>query len=210
MPELLEEEFETIEIFRYVMNSFGHEGYYSFCNELENGYFIYKENKNWVLSFNKKGENVLKKKYSNIYNLCLDILEEQQIDDFYFKIRDIKIPSGTRVVVSSSNECPFDEIKWGVIINSELVLKDHSHSERIYHVMCSNGRIYDGPYGYKLDSDICFRTMEDYIKDITRQREVNIEISRIALEENQNLYFKLVEAQEEKDDYLGEEKQKIK
>lgn len=205
MNNLLEEEMEIINVFDHEMELYGHKGYYSFYEDVDNGYYIYKENSNcWVSCFNKKGKTVAFKKYTNIYNLCLDILEEMKVDDFYYLKRDLKIPYGTRVVITNSSDCLIDEFKMGAVVSSVLKHQDHSQDERIYQVFGDDGRLYSGVYGLKLYSDTCFRTMEDYIKDIENQRKENIETVKELFETNESLYFLLQEVNGEKDRCLEE------
>ena len=200
--DILEEEVEIIEIFNSELKAFGHEGYCSFYENVDNGYFIYKDNGAWMVCFNKKGETVYRKKYTNIYNLCLDVLSELKMDDFYFKKRDLRIPRGTRVIITKSTDCPIDEINKGVIINSSLEARDHGMPERIYQVFGDDGVVYTGLYGLKIYGDICFRTMEDYIADIDKQIAENSEAIRVMKDINWDLYLKGQEIIGEKDRFL--------
>lgn len=170
--DLKEEEMEIIDAFGYEMEMYGYKGFYSFHEGIDNGYLIYKEDNHWVKSFVAKGEITKTKKYTNIYNLCLDIFDELKIDNFYFYKRDLKIPRGTRVIITKSTDCPIDEIRRGVIITSKF---DETTSERIYQVLDDDGQIYDGLYGLKIYGDIYFRTMEDYIKDSEKEIADNVE-----------------------------------
>jgi hypothetical protein len=202
--EILEEEFEIIEVFNRELEIFGHKGYCSFTGDVENGYSIYKEDNYWVVEFYKKGMLTFCKKFTNVYNACLHIINEMQMDDFYFQKRDIRIPRGTKVIITTSTDCLIDELKMGVITNSYLVKKDHSQPERFYQVLDSDGRIYTGLYGLKMYGDICFRSMEDYIKDIEKQRLENIETVKELVDANRELYLQLQDVKGEKDKYLEE------
>lgn len=201
---LYEEEVEILEVFCFEMNQYGHKGYYSFYDNIPNGYFIYKEDSNWVLVFNEKGKATKEKKYTNIYNLCLDVLNELKIDDFDYNNRDLVIPRGTRVIITKSTDCPIDEINQGIIINSSINKKDNSQPERTYRVLGDDGKIYDGLYGLKLYGDICFRTMEDFIKDSEKDMVDNTDNIHYLVDRNWELYWTIQEVKGEKDRYLGE------
>ena len=166
--ELLEEEVEIIYAFRYEMDYFGHKGYYSFYDEIDNGYLIYKENNMWVYKFYDNGLVANEKKYTNLYNLCLDLFFELQMDDFYFAKMDLRIPRGTKVIISKSTDCPIDEIRTGTIIDSEID-KNTFQSERIYKVLGDDGMEYFGVYGMKIYNETCFLTLEDYLENTKEQ-----------------------------------------
>ena len=202
--ELLEEEVEIISVFLKELKEYGHDGYCSFYEDVLNGYSIYKEDNYWVVNFNNKGKTIVSKKYTNIYNLCLDILDEMKVDDFYFQRRDLKIPRGTRVVITESTDCPIDELKMGVVVTSHLEKVEQRSPERVYQVFGDDGRLYGGLYGLRFYGDTCFRTMEDYIKDVERERRENMETVEELIETNGELYFTLQEVLGEKDRYLGE------
>ena len=202
--ELLEEEIEIIDSFNKEMDMYGHNGYCSFNKEVENGYFVYKEDNYWTVEFYEKGKMISCNRYTNIYNACTSIMDEMKIDKFFFLKRDIRIPRGTRVVITKSSDCIIDEVKMGVIVTSQLQQKDHSQPERVYQVFGDDGRVYMGLFGLKIYGDIYFRTMEDFIKDVENQRKENVETAKELIDTNIELYLKLQDIKGEKDKYLNE------
>ena len=208
--ELLEEEIRIIEIFSYEMNTCGHKGYYSFYEDLDNGYSIYKDEGFWICNFSKKGEVVETRKYTNIYNLCLDVLFESQADTFYLARTDLIIPRGTKVIITKSNDCPVDVVRKGIIIGSELVHTDRAQSERIYQVLGEDGIIYKGPYGLKIYSEVCFRTYEDFIENTKEQIVENNANIRELHDTNWSLYLVLKDVTSEKNRYLDDSGKSMK
>lgn len=202
--KILEEEIEIISVFKYELKEFGRDGYCSFYEDVDNGYYIYKDNNIWIVDFNEKGKTISSKRYTNIYNLCIDLLNEMKIDTFYFDLRDIEIPRGTRVVITTPNDCPQDELNLGVIVGSDLQKNERGHSIRTYQVFGDDERLYTGMYGLKLYGDICFRTIEDYLKDIEKQKKENQEIIQELVDTNGDLIFLEQELLGEKDKYLNE------
>ena len=201
--ELLEEEIEMINTFKHELKEFGHEGYCSFDNEVENGYYIFKEDDIWAYDFNKKGITTVSKRFTNLYNLFEDILNEMKIDTFYFEQRDLKMPKGTRVVITKPTDCPNDELNMGVIVGSNLEKKEYGQSERVYQVFGDDGRLYTGLYGFKIFSDVCFRTIEDYIIDIEKQKKDNMTSIQELIDMNGELILIEEELLGEKDKYLN-------
>lgn len=202
--EITEEENEIIEVFKQELKVNGYDGYCSFDGNVSNGYFIYKEGRNWVVEFNKKGSITSSKKYTNIYNTCLDILGEMKIDSYRFEKKNLKIPRGTRVIITTKNDCPFDGINMGVIINSSLESRNNSKPERVYQVFGDDDRLYSGIYGLSFYGDTCFRTIEDFIYDKEKEIKDNVETVKSLIEDNIDLYLSLEEIKGEKDRYLGE------
>ena len=201
IDELLEEEIKIIEVFSYEMNEYGHKGYYSFYDNIPNGYSIYKEDGSWICDFNEKGKTISTKKYTNIYNLCMDILFSLQIDAFYYARTDLKIPRGTRVIITKSNDCPIDELRKGVIINSKLE-RDGAKSKIVYQVLGDDNEEYTGLYGINHYNEIYFQTMEDYIESIKEQIVDNTATIKELHDLNWSLYLNLNEITSEKDKYL--------
>ena len=199
---LLEEELEIIEVFNYEMNQMGYKGYYSFYSNVDNGYFIYKEGNIWVVNFNEKKQTTSQKKYTNIYNLCLDILNDLKISSFCFTQRNLKLPYGTKVIITKSTDCVIDEINEGIVVDSSLSHHDNNESRRVYTVLGSDGKIYNGLYGLNMYSDVYFRTLEDYIRDITKEISENKESIQELYETNWNLYLMLDDVINQKEKYL--------
>lgn len=206
--ELLEEEMEIIEIFIHELSLYGYKGYCSFYEKVDNGYYIYKDNDKWIYEFNEKGETISIEKYTNIYNLCFDILEKFKIDMFYFNTRNIRIPHGTKVIISENKNCLIDEIKMGTILDSKIVPFSSFEERRIYQVLGDDGNIYQGLYGFKIYGDICFRTIEDYIKDTKKEIEENKGMIQELHETNWELFFTLNDAINEKNKYFNNNKRK--
>ncbi len=206
---LLEDEVEIIEIFNYELKEHGYQGYCSFYEEVVNGYFIYKDHDKWIYHFNKKGEVIVEKRYTNIYNLCLDILETLKIDAFYFNKMDLRIPRGTKVIITKDEDCLIDELNVGEIVGSNVVPYSSFENRRIYQVLGEDGNIYQGLYGYKMYGDICFRTLEDYIKDTKEQIEENRDTIKELHETNWDLFLMLTDAEDARKKYLlGDNKRK--
>lgn len=202
---ILEEEQEIIDAFLYELGVLGHAGYCSFDDVIDNGYQIHKENNYWVVTlyrkeYDKAREIVTSKNYTNVYNACMDILEEMKADSYFFEGKNIRIPKGTRVVISKSDDCPKDEINIGIVVSSYL-----RDGERVYEVVDSDGRTIDGClYGLKYYSDTYIRTMEDCIKDAKKQIAGNIENIRQLVEENDELFFRQQDVQVEIDNFIRE------
>lgn len=193
MNDLLEEEIDIIDAFNYEMNLYGHKGFYSFTNFVDNGYYIYKDDGHWIVCFSEKGKVIKTKKYTNIYNLCLDILLKMNIETLPFQQRDWQMPRGTEVIITKNTDCPVDEIRKGVIIRSRVEMGEHGHSERIYDILGDDELLYTGLYGLKLYSDITFRTMEDYIKDSEKEIKDNKDTIEYLSEYNLSLSQNLLE-----------------
>ena len=203
--DLLEEELEIITVFNYIMDRRGHNGYYSFYDNVENGYYIYKDDGKWVVNFNEKGQTTIQKKYTNVYNLLLDVLNDLKISSFYLVQNDLRMPRGTRVIISKSTDCIIDEIKSGIIVDrKKQALYGSNKPERIYTVLGDNGKVYTGSYGLNVYGDVCFRTMEDYIKDITNEIEENKGTMQELYETIWELYLTLNEVVDKKREYLEE------
>ena len=200
---LLKEEIEIIEIFCNEMDRCGHKGFYSFYDNIFNGFYIFKERNVWIVRYNEKGKNKSEKRYTNIYNLCVDVLNDLRIGLFYFAIRDIRIPRGTRVVITKSIDCMIDDIKEGVIINSSIKVRG-STPEICYEVKGDDGKIYNGFYGLRLWDEICFRTMEDYIKDVNNEIEENEDTIDELRETNISLNNDLEYIMSKKKELLGD------
>ena len=213
MEYLLEEEREIIDAFLYELGVLGHTGYCSFEEEIDNGYLIHKDNNYWVVTLYKKEhdnekEVVNTKNYTNIYNACLDILDKMKADSYFFEGKNIKIPRGTRVIITNSTDCPNDEVSIGIVYDSYLEKMENGNTERVYQVVDKDGRTITGLYGLKYYSDVCFRTMEDYIKDTERQRKENIESINSLIEANEDLYCLIEEVKVEIEKYIDERKPK--
>ncbi len=208
--ELLEEEIDIIEAFNHELELSGHGGFCSFTDFVDNGYYIYKENNFWVVCFNEKGVTVTSKEYTNIYNLCLDILLEMKIETYSFETRDWRMPRGTKIIIGKPNDCPIDEIRLGVIVNSRLVHDDHNHSERVYEVFGDDEKIYTGLYGFKLYGDVFFRSIEDYIRDNEKDLKENNDTINSLKDLNQDIAYNIIDAEGIKTRYLNEQSGYIK
>lgn len=204
--ELLEEEIEIIEIFNNELARYGHRGYCSFYENVENGYFIYKEDGRWIYQFNEQGKLKYEKRYTNICNLCLDILSDLKIDSLYYIRLDFKIPRGTRVIITKSTDCPADEVNMGIITESSIVHFGNAKPVRIYRVLGDDGKTYRGIYGLRISSDVYFRTLEDYISDTKEQIEENKEAIQELHEMNWDMFLALSDVISSKEKYLGENK----
>ncbi len=197
---LKDDEEEIVEAFSHNMSTYGYHGFYSFFDSIQNGYLIYNEDDHWVYKFYVKGEMQVTKKYTNLYNLCLDILKELKIDDFDYRSRDIKVPKGTMVIISKSSDCPIDDIKQGVIFNSTY---DREKNERIYQVLGDDNLLYTGVYGFKIFERVCFRTMEDYIADCEEELSKNNEDIKDLQMRNWALTCNIEELKGKMDDQFG-------
>ena len=201
---MTEEEQKIIDVFSQELKEFGHDGYCSFTDNVDNGYYTFKDGDNWVYDFNEKGKTIKTERYTNIYNLCIDILEEMKIDTFFFKQRGVAIPKGTIVIITKQDDCPKDEILHGRVIGSFQEKKEHGGYEVFYQVIGDDERIYTGPYGLNYCNQVFFRTMEDYIKDIEKERKINIDTIKALVETNEELFVSLQEVMLEKTKLIEE------
>ncbi len=202
--ELLEEEIEIIEAFNHELELNGYGGFCSFSDFVDNGYYIYKENNCWLYNFNKKGVTVISKEFTNIYNLCLDILTEMKIETYSFEKGDLRIPKGTKVIISKPTDCPIDEMNLGEIVNSRLVHDKRNHAERVYEVFGDDEQLYTGLYGYKIYGDVFFRSIEDYIRDNEKELKENNDTIVSLQDLNTDITFNIEEAEGIRIRYLNE------
>jgi len=199
------EELEIMTVFNHEMNENGYKDNYSFYESVDNGYYIYVNNGQWNVDLKKDGKVIYKKKYTNIYNLCLDILKELKISNVYFEKRMLRIPCGTRVIINNINEEVNSEINEGIIIENNK----RCNNRYIYKVLGDDGKEYCGLYGLNNYTEIYFCTMEDYITDMNNQIEDNNYFIRNLHDINWDLCLKLNSLISQKEKYL-EEKEKVK
>lgn len=169
------DEKKLFDIFSQVMNEVGSYNPLNVGNDLNGGCLIHKEDNMWILSLRDNGNIKVFRRYTNLYNLCLDIIrkmdDEKRTSCLNLFIANVIIPSDTEVLIFKRNkDYEFDETNYikGRIINketNEIWIHGSAFKNNTYIVEGEDGNIYTCKYGNNYNGYF-FKTFEDYIGHI--------------------------------------------
>ncbi len=165
-----------IYVFNNLMSQIGYNSLYKFNENGDNGYYIYKEDGNWLLIKKSHGVEISLSRYSNLYNLCLDIIKKMdrngEICLNYFLANAI-IPKDTEVLI-------FKRLKDGKLDNGgylkgKIIGKkkmSNTVNNRTYLIQGEDNQHYTGSY-FDTNEGYFFKTIEDYLANIISVIENN-------------------------------------
>ncbi len=161
-----------IYVFNNIMNQIGYNNLYKFNVNGYNGYFIYKEDGNWLLLKKSHGIEISLSRYSNLYNLCVDIIKKTdrngEICLNYFLANAI-IPKGTEVLIFK--RLKDGELDKGGYIKGKIIGKKKM-SNQSYFIQGEDNQHYLGRY-FDTNEGYFFKTIEDYLGHIISVIENN-------------------------------------
>ena len=169
------DEKKLFDVFSQVLSEVGSYNPLTTENSLTVGCSIHKENNMWILSIKDNGNIKVFRRYTNLYNLCLDIIRKMDDEKRTFCLNlflsNVVIPSDTEVLIFKRiKDYEFDETNYikGRIINkenSEIWIHGSAFNNNTYIVEGEDGNIYTCKYGNNYNGYF-FKTFEDYIGHI--------------------------------------------
>ena len=162
-------------VFLNLMEQIGYGNIFVF-GENNTRYSIYKEDNNWIIR-EKSDWGVEESHYTNIYNLCLDLIKkvhDNKKRDLCLRLfqNNIVIPKGTDVLIfhriRGCNLDARDFIKGKIIGKREsddMSFHESPWYDKTYIVQGEDNEYYIGKYGNAVEGYF-FKTSEDYVSHI--------------------------------------------